>query len=241
VTTDKCYENREWLHGYREEDPLGGYDPYSASKAAAEIATASWRRSFFPVEKGILVASGRAGNVIGPGDWAADRIVPDCLRALSTGACIPVRNKVSTRPWQHVLEPLGGYLLLAAQLAAARDVGAKVRLAHLTSAFNFGPRLDSNRTVAELVLEILKHWPGEWEDRSDTHAVHEAGKLNLTTDKAFHLLGWQPTWDFAATVGRTVSVYRELSAAPTAEAARMLLLREIDVFSSVSFNFSPRS
>ena len=114
VTTDKCYENREWLHAYREVDPLGGHDPYSSSKAAAEIAISAWRRSFFPAEGAVKIASARAGNVIGGGDWALDRIVPDAMRALGRGEPIPVRNRNATRPWQHVLEPLSGYLWLAA-------------------------------------------------------------------------------------------------------------------------------
>ncbi|MEI8309890.1 MAG: CDP-glucose 4,6-dehydratase [Verrucomicrobiota bacterium] len=203
VTTDKCYENREWLHGYREEDALGGHDPYSSSKAGCELAIASWRRSFFK-DHPVKVASARAGNVIGGGDWAQDRIVPDCIRALEKGEAIPVRNKTATRPWQHVLEPLGGYLLLASQLASLSSVQSSAS----ATAFNFGPALDSNRTVADIVQEILKHWPGEWQDKSDPGAPHEAGKLNLATDKAFHLLGWQPRWDFPTTIEKTVAWYR---------------------------------
>lgn len=195
VTTDKVYENRETSHAYREEDPLGGFDPYSSSKAAAEIAIASYRRSFFrPNESSISIASARAGNVVGGGDWALDRIVPDSIRALQNGQPIPVRNKTSTRPWQHVLEPLSGYLTLA---AAAR-----------TDAFNFGPDPDSNRTVEEVVQEILKHWPGKWEDKSDANAPHEAGRLNLAIDKASHLLDWSPLWNFEKTVAQTVAWYR---------------------------------
>jgi CDP-glucose 4,6-dehydratase len=208
ITTDKCYENREWLHAYREEDPMGGHDPYSASKGAAEIAFASYRRSFFSGSNSkVRLASARAGNVIGGGDWSPDRIVPDAIRALRSGQTIPVRNKVATRPWQHVLEPLGGYLTLAAQLAQADSVEAEV----LASAFNFGPTLNSNRTVAALVEELLKSWPGNWEDRSDPRAPHEASKLNLAIDKAQHLLGWQPRWDFAETVVRTADWYRRVS------------------------------
>lgn len=219
VTTDKCYENREWLHAYREEDPLGGYDPYSSSKAATELVVSSWRRSFFPAGSPVVLASARAGNVIGPGDWAADRIVPDCVRALQCGAVIPVRNKTSTRPWQHVLEPLGGYLSLAAQLAAAKQAGDQTRLAQLASAFNFGPALSSNHTVADLVVEVLKHWPGHWEDRSDPLAPHEAAKLNLAIDKAHHLLGWAPRWDFPATIQLTIQGYRHLvDGGPSAQA-----------------------
>lgn len=210
ITTDKCYENREWLHGYREEDSLGGYDPYSSSKAAAEIAIASWRRAFFQNHP-VQIASARAGNVIGGGDWALDRIVPDSIRALQSGEAIPVRNKTATRPWQHVLEPLSGYLLLASQLSSINEEQG-TRNEELCSAFNFGPNLTSNRTVADLVQEILKHWPGSYEDKSDPNAHHEAGKLNLATDKAFHTLGWQPRWDFPTTIKKTVEWYQEADA-----------------------------
>lgn len=209
ITTDKVYENREWLHGYREEDSLGGYDPYSSSKAACEIAIASWRRSFFHAHP-VRIASARAGNVIGGGDWAQDRIVPDSIRSLRQGASIPIRNKTSTRPWQHVLEPLSGYLALAVALAAEQIPGPHSGdfSSSSSASFNFGPNLDSNRTVLQLVEEILRHWPGMWEDCSDPNAPHEAGKLNLATDKAFHLLGWQPRWDFATTIQKTVEWYR---------------------------------
>jgi CDP-glucose 4,6-dehydratase len=203
VTTDKCYENREWLHAYREEDPMGGHDPYSASKGAAEIVIASYRSSYFPTSGSVKLASARAGNVIGGGDWAQDRIIPDCFRALACGKSIPVRNKIATRPWQHVLEPLSGYLWLAASLSG--DCSG------LTSAFNFGPSLTSNRTVAELVIELLRHTGGKWTDASDPHALHEASKLNLATDKAFHLLGWQPVWSFEETVAQTVNWYQKSS------------------------------
>jgi len=202
ITTDKCYENREWLHAYREEDAMGGHDPYSASKGAAELVISSYRRSFFPHDGPVKLASARAGNVIGGGDWAKDRIVPDCIRALRAGEAIPVRNKIATRPWQHVLEPLSGYLLLASRLATEPS-------ASFASAFNFGPSLASNRTVAELVQELLKHLPGTWLDASDPAAVHEASKLNLATDKAFHLLQWQPVWNFAETLAATAGWYQE--------------------------------
>jgi CDP-glucose 4,6-dehydratase len=207
ITTDKCYENREWVHSYREEDPMGGYDPYSSSKGAAELVIAAYRRSFFTTAASPVVrlASARAGNVIGGGDWALDRIVPDCIRALQRGDAIPVRNKVATRPWQHVLEPLSGYLWLGACLANPKLSPFN---SQLTSGFNFGPALASNRTVAELVQEILIHWPGRWEDRSDPHSPHEAKLLNLATDKAHHFLGWSPAWLFAETIARTVEWYR---------------------------------
>jgi CDP-glucose 4,6-dehydratase len=215
VTTDKCYENREWLHGYREEDPMGGHDPYSSSKGAAELVVAAYRRSYFSDGDracgrvaDVRIASARAGNVIGGGDWAADRLVPDCIRSLLQGTAIPVRNKHATRPWQHVLEPLSGYLLLACRMAT-EPCGAGDRLCQ---AFNFGPPLASNRTAGDVVEEILRHWPGTWDDRGDQNAVHEAGRLNLATDRAFHLLSWRPVWDFAQTIERTVTWYRAASA-----------------------------
>jgi len=213
ITTDKCYENREWLHAYREEDAMGGHDPYSASKGAAELVISSFRNSFF-LEHGsvnrsnIRLASARAGNVIGGGDWAKDRIVPDCIRALRQKQSIPVRNKIATRPWQHVLEPLSGYLWLGALLGLKSDQ-SDPRVEQLCSAFNFGPSLTSNRTVAQLVQELIKHTNGDWVDASDPNALHEASKLNLATDKAFHLLGWQPVWGFETTIQRTAEWYLE--------------------------------
>jgi CDP-glucose 4,6-dehydratase len=205
VTTDKCYENREWYHGYREEDILGGRDPYSASKAAAELIIASYRDSFFQ-NHSVKVASCRAGNVIGGGDWATDRIVPDCIAALQKNKPILVRNRRATRPWQHVLEPLGGYLWLAAVLAHPKL--RRAELSSLTSAFNFGPDHESNRTVEELVAEVLRHWPGRWQDWGNPKEPHEAGLLHLSTDKAHALLHWRPVWDFSTTVAKTVDWYR---------------------------------
>jgi CDP-glucose 4,6-dehydratase len=205
VTTDKVYENHEWEYGYRETDRLGGHDPYSASKAAAEIAIASWRSSFCssgPHQTPHLhIATARAGNVIGGGDWAADRIVPDAIRALAAGEPIGVRNPLATRPWQHVLEPLAGYLQLAEALALEPDPPCE--------AFNFGPPLASNRPVQELVSTMLSHWPGHWLDQRDPAAPHEANLLHLQIDKAHHRLGWQPRWDYGTTVQRTVEWYRQ--------------------------------
>lgn len=205
VTTDKCYLNREWLYGYRESDALGGHDPYSASKAAAEIATASWRSSFLQ-NGSVKVATARAGNVVGGGDWASDRIVPDSIRALRAGQPIPVRNRLATRPWQHVLEPLSGYLWLAALLAESD--GPNHGAESLESAFNFGPQSDGNRNVGALVDRLLSHWPGQWIDASDGAAPHEARFLQLAIDKATRLLGWRPTWSFDRTIAETVGWYR---------------------------------
>lgn len=231
VTTDKCYENREWLHAYREEDPMGGYDPYSASKGAAEITISAYRRSYFSkVDSPVLLASARAGNVIGGGDWAQDRIIPDCFRALAAGQSIPVRNKIATRPWQHVLEPLSGYLHLAASLAGTRSGKTPHSTAALASAFNFGPALTSNRTVAGLVQELLQHTGGSWSDASDPQAIHEASKLNLATDKAFHLLGWQPIWDFPRTIRETAHWYLESAKAGAGNSRRTLTQDQITSF-----------
>jgi CDP-glucose 4,6-dehydratase len=205
VTTDKVYENQEWDYGYREPDRLGGHDPYSASKAAAEIAIASWRSSFCGPgthqTPHLRIATARAGNVIGGGDWAADRIVPDAIRSLAAGQPILVRNPLATRPWQHVLEPLGGYLRLAQALACDPDPPCE--------AFNFGPTLASNRPVQELVESILSHWRGSWLDHRDPNAPHEAHLLHLQIDKAHHRLGWTPRWDYATTVQRTADWYHQ--------------------------------
>lgn len=205
VTTDKCYENQEWAYGYREEDPLGGHDPYSSSKAACEIAIHSWRRSFFH-QHPVRIASARSGNVIGGGDWAKDRIMPDCIRALQAGQPIQVRNKDATRPWQHVLEPLSGYLWLAAVLA--KPELRPFPAGHFASAFNFGPGHDANRTVAELVAEVLKSWPGRWVDKPEPARVHEAGLLQLSTDKVNALLAWAPVLTFPEAVHEAVTWYR---------------------------------
>jgi len=213
VTTDKVYENQEWDYGYRESDRLGGHDPYSASKAAAELAIASWRASFCGTaphqSPHLAIATARAGNVIGGGDWAEDRIVPDAMRALAAGRPVPVRNPGATRPWQHVLEPLSGYLCLAQALTQGH--ASEQESNPFCSAFNFGPSLESNRSVRQLIEEGLKYWPGNWDNRSANTAPHEAGRLHLQIDKAMHKLDWQPRWPFAPTVARTVSWYRDVS------------------------------
>jgi len=217
ITTDKVYRNNEWFYGYRENDPLGGHDPYSSSKAAAELAIASWRSSFcgsLPHQSPHLrIASARAGNVIGGGDWAENRIVPDAMRALAKGEPIGVRNPEATRPWQHVLEPLAGYLQLAERLSADPS---------LADAFNFGPQLEANRSVRELVAAALHHWPGSWQDQSDPQAPHEASLLNLVTDKAHHQLGWSPRWNFSTTAERTVGWYRQVHEGKATALARCL-------------------
>lgn len=200
VTTDKVYHNHESGRAYEESDPLGGHDPYSSSKAMAEITTSAYRDSYFR-NHAVRVASARAGNVIGGGDWADDRIVPDAMRALDQRQGIRLRNPKAVRPWQHVLEPLGGYLQLAARLASDPSVA---------TSFNFGPGPDSNRSVRDLTEEILKNRKGSWEDVSEPNALHEATLLNLSINKARTILDWMPRWNFSTTVEKTVSWYRDI-------------------------------
>ena len=210
VTTDKCYENDGRERSFRETDPLGGHDPYSASKAAAEIVIAAYRDSFFANGTPVALASARAGNVVGGGDWADDRLVPDCVRALRAGRPIAVRNPHYTRPWQHVLESLCGYLLLGAKLEEAREVESP-ELAALAGAFNFGPPPDEQRNVGELVEEVLRHWPGTWVPTPPKEPLPEAPRLSLAIDKAREVLGWEPRWDFEETVARTMAWYVEFA------------------------------
>jgi CDP-glucose 4,6-dehydratase len=208
VTTDKVYRNLEWAYAYREADALGGHDPYSASKAAMEIAVSSWRDSFFTparaAEHGVRMASARAGNVIGGGDWSGNRIIPDIIRAMAGNREPDLRNPGSLRPWQHVLEPLAGYLWLGAKLA---ETGGERH----ADAWNFGPLPTEVRNVADLADAMLAAWgrPG-WKLAVDPDAPHEAGLLRLAIDKAVSGLGWQPVWNFATTVSRTAGWYRDV-------------------------------
>ncbi len=200
VTTDKCYRNREWVWPYREADELGGHDPYSASKACAELVVSSYRDSFLR-EQGILVASARAGNVIGGGDWAEDRLIPDLVRAAVAGESPTVRNPQATRPWQHVLEPLAGYLLLGGHLLAGQTEFAE--------AWNFGPSPAANLTVAEMAARMAAHWPAvHCHTPLQTDQPHEATLLMLDSTKAHHRLGWYPVWDVDTTLARTAEWYQ---------------------------------
>ena len=202
ITSDKCYDNVEWLWGYRETDALGGPDPYSASKGAAELVIRSHVKSFFPKGGNVRIAVGRAGNVIGGGDWAASRIVPDCVRAWAQGDCVELRNPHSTRPWQHVLEPLSGYLKLAAALYQRPELHGEP--------FNFGPPANQNHTVLELVDEMSRHWPEVlWKDVSgNSSGPYESGLLKLNCDKALHILKWHASMTFVETVRMTAEWYR---------------------------------
>lgn len=217
ITSDKCYENVEWVWGYRETDRLGGPDPYSASKGAAELAIRSYVRSFFPAGGKVRIGIGRAGNVIGGGDWADDRIVPDCVRAWAAGEGVPLRNPSATRPWQHVLEPLSGYLNLA--MALHDDAGLH------GEPFNFGPPAHQNHTVGELVSAMAGHWDRvRWEDVSAQHGgPYESGLLKLNCDKALHRLHWRAVWDFETTVRETALWYRHFYEQPTASIAEYSL------------------
>lgn len=199
VTTDKVYRNEERRHAFKEEDPLGGEDPYSASKAAAEILISSYRDSFFQIHP-VRIASARSGNVIGGGDYTKDRIVPDAFRALRQGDPILVRNPSSIRPWQHVLEPTAGYLALALHLTRCRKTGR---------AYNFGPAPKDSKTVSDLVLEILKNWPGRWQSIWEKNPPHEAARLQLRNNKAREHLGWSPQLSFARTVRISMDWYRD--------------------------------
>ncbi len=185
ITTDKCYENREWVWPYRENEALGGHDPYSGSKACSELATAAWRRSFLDAA-GVQVASARAGNVIGGGDWAADRLVPDFLRALDAGRPLVVRSPLATRPWQHVLEPLSGYLTLAEKLCSEGAAFAE--------AWNFGPDEADARPVQWIVETLCARVPGAAWQHDAAPQPHEAHTLRLDSAKAHARLGWRPRW-----------------------------------------------
>lgn len=204
ITSDKCYENREWDYAYREIDPLGGHDVYSMSKAATELVTQAWNRSFFaPNQKLGPVTTVRAGNVIGGGDYAQDRIVPDCVRALLDDKPILIRNPGAVRPWQHVLECLSGYLCVGAGLAS------EGKNSTAATPFNFGPDSSSRQPVRRLVEEILKLWPGKWIDGSDPKSPHEATLLTLSIEKAAAKLGWRPVWGFEEALRQTIAWYRE--------------------------------
>ena len=206
ITSDKCYENKEWIWGYRENDPMGGYDPYSASKGCVELLTSSYRNSYFNINNynkthNVLLASGRAGNVIGGGDWADDRLIPDMIRAASQDVFVSIRNPKATRPWQHVLEPLSGYLTLGWRLLEQNMSYAE--------GWNFGPEASSNLSVEEVFNISKKHW-----DKIDAvfnpnlAEHHEANLLMLDCSKANKLMKWKPVWDINNTLAKTIEWYK---------------------------------
>ena len=201
VTTDKCYENREWEWGYRENDALGGHDPYAASKAGAELLVSSYRRSFCTGSERPLLATARAGNVIGGGDWSTDRLLPDAARAVAAGTALKIRSPRATRPWQHVLDPLAGYLSLGQHLLEGNSGCA--------DAWNFGPPLDGNRSVHELLVRLEQFWPQLQWDVELGDGRHEAALLHLDSTKAQRALGWRPVWNVDEALGVTAEWYRQ--------------------------------
>jgi CDP-glucose 4,6-dehydratase len=206
ITSDKCYENKEWIWGYRENDPMGGHDPYSASKGCAELVFNAYLRSFFSEctaqSRAIGVASARAGNVIGGGDWGKDRLISDCIRALSSGQKIGIRCPHAIRPWQHVLEVLGGYLRLGALLLEDPR--------RYSGAWNFGPEDRNHLTVADMVEKLIQHWGnGFWEDLSESGALHEAKLLKLCCDKAHAKLNWRSMLSIDESLQMTVEWYKK--------------------------------
>ncbi|MEW6606608.1 MAG: CDP-glucose 4,6-dehydratase [bacterium] len=207
ITSDKCYENKEWIYGYREIDPMGGYDPYSSSKGCAELITASYRNSFFnPKDYGkihqVSLSSVRAGNVIGGGDWGEDRLIPDCVKSFSKNKTVLIRNPHATRPWQYILEPLSGYLLLGALMY---ENGAKY-----SSGWNFGPNDESIIKVEEIVKCLIKHWgSGDYQiDTSNVTQPHEASLLKLDISKVRALLGWKPIYHIYESLEKTIMWYK---------------------------------
>jgi CDP-glucose 4,6-dehydratase len=230
VTSDKCYENLEVRRAYVEGDALGGYDPYSSSKACSELVTAAYRRSFFEAVGQTAVASARAGNVLGGGDWGEDRILPDCIRALTGGEPVEVRSPGAVRPWQHVLEPLSGYLCLAAALWKGR-LHAEDSASAATGAWNFGPGADCLVPVAKIVDAVVREWgAGEWRVDERAGAPHEAGLLVLDAGKAERELGWRPAWDVGEAVAATVRWYKEWAAGAGSERLGVLCREDIAAY-----------
>ncbi len=213
VTSDKCYELTAADRSYAESDPVGGFDPYSASKGAAEIVAAAYRRSFFSGESPVSVSTVRAGNVIGGGDWAVDRIVPDFVRAVVAGGVLSIRHPAAIRPWQHVLEPLSGYLLLASRMATATSK-------QYSGAWNFGPSSDGHVPVSDLITRLAAAWgSGRWEVEPGAQQLHEAPLLRLSIEKARSMLEWRPRWDIQRTIERTATWYRAWHAGQDTRAA----------------------
>jgi CDP-glucose 4,6-dehydratase len=222
VTSDKCYENREWEWSYREHEPMGGHDPYSSSKGCAELVTDAYRRSFFSAGDGLHLASARAGNVIGGGDWGRDRLLPDLMSAALDGRTARVRNPESVRPWQHVLNPLSGYLMLAQALCSSD---------RLASGWNFGPADEDARSVRWIVQRMASMWPERlrWVEASAPPALdpHEARYLKLDSSRARSRLGWRPRWDLEEGLEAVLAWYRALSAGEDMQA---VTLAQIEAF-----------
>jgi CDP-glucose 4,6-dehydratase len=225
VSSDKCYENREWLWGYRENDAMGGFDPYSSSKGCVELVTAAYRNSYFPAsrysEHGVGIATARAGNVIGGGDWAVDRLIPDCLRALEARVPIRIRSPDAVRPWQHVLDPLAGYLMLAERLHVDGE--------RFVEAWNFGPADDDTRPVRWVVERLVRHWANgaSWETASKPQP-HEANCLKLDCSKARARLGWHPRWPLDVAIAKTAAWHRARDAGASMRDATLAQIAEYE-------------
>lgn len=223
VTTDKCYENKEWVWGYREDEPMGGFDPYSSSKGCSELVTSAYRRSYYQ-ESGVGLASARAGNVIGGGDWAEDRLVPDILRAIEQNRPVIIRNPDAIRPWQHVLEPLSGYLALAEKLWHEP--------LEYSQGWNFGPKEEDARSVGWIVDRLCKYWAegAHWQLDGDEHP-HEANYLKLDISKARHRIGWQPVWALDEALKKIVIWHKALL---QREDVRALCVEQLTEYTSKS-------
>ena len=204
VTTDKCYKNNEWVWGYRENEPMGGYDPYSSSKGCSELVTSAYRQSFFHDKTSVSIGTARAGNVIGGGDWSCNRLIPDALRAFNVGEPVIIRNPLATRPWQHVLEPISGYLMLAEKLYSTGCEYAE--------AWNFGPTNEGNKAVGEVLDYLVAHWPSHVSWVLDKREQpHEAQLLKLDISKARERLNWSPRWDLSTTLQKIIEWHEALA------------------------------
>ena len=235
VTSDKCYAERDAPWGFREDEPLGGNDVYSMTKGAAELVSASYRHSFFPPERlashGVAIATARAGNVVGGGDWAQDRLLPDAVVALAKRLPIRVRNPGSVRPWQHVLEPVGGYMLLGARLAGF----GTDRPGGFCEAWNFGPRTEDACSVKELVEKVVAEWgEGRWVHEPDSSAPPEAAALRLSVEKAYARLGWAPAWPLGGSIARTVEWYKAFYRGSTVSAVDLMRRQIAEYAAAVS-------
>ncbi len=230
ITTDKVYKNKEQNAGYKEEDTLGGYDPYSSSKAAAELAIESWRSSFFKNGKhDVRIASARAGNVIGGGDWTESRLIPDIVNSIIKKEKCKIRNSEAIRPWQHVLEPLSGYLILAEKLFT-NSISNNI----FCSSYNFGPNLESHCQVKEVIKMCFDNWEGDWEDCSSNDLnFHETKKLNLQIQKAKNELNWIPIWNIRQTIDKTINWYKCYK--PKLNNSESLCIKDIEDFQKEIF------
>jgi CDP-glucose 4,6-dehydratase len=223
ITTDKVYDNCEIEYAYKETDKLGGLDPYSSSKACCELIINSWRNSFYQKNTNIKIATARAGNVIGGGDWAKNRIIPDLIRSIQDNKTLIIRNPYSTRPWQHVLEPLSGYLMLAHKLHSSDEI-------IFQSSFNFGPNEKSNKTVVELIDECFIHWNGNYLIKDNENKFYESNLLQVSIEKSKTILNWTPKWNFQECIKNTIEWYKKFN---KLEDITKVTLEQIRIFNQI--------